>query len=183
VVIGCSAGGISAAEQIVSKLPMDFAAPIVFVQHMNASMNMFFIDYLNARTQLKLKQAKHMEILKAGFVYYVPPNYHALLEEERINLNSDAKVNYSRPSIDVFFESVALEEREKVVGVVLTGANDDGAYGLDLIKQGGGTTIVQNPETAEHDAMPMAAIKRKQPDFILDLEDIAFQLIRLVQKP
>ena len=95
-------------------------------------------------------------------------------------LNSDAKVNYSRPSIDVFFESVAIEQGKNVVGVILTGANDDGAYGLSLIKQAGGTTIVQNPETAEHDTMPLAAIKKHEPDYVLDLDDIAFQLISLI---
>jgi len=179
VVIGCSAGGIGAAEKILSKIPADFGAPIVIVQHMNSSMNMFFIEYLNARTRLNVKQADHLESIIPGSVYYIPPNYHALYEEGIIHLNSDAKVNYSRPSIDVFFESIAIEEREKVVGVLLTGANDDGAYGLQLISQAGGITIVQNPETAEHETMPGAAIAQCRPNYILELDDIAFQLIKI----
>jgi len=114
VIIGTSAGGIKAVKQILSQLPKDFFAPIIIVQHMNSFMNMFFIDYLNSHSAIKVKEVNHMEVLVAGTAYYVPPNYHGLLEHGRLLLNSDAKVNFSRPSIDVLFESVAFEEKENV---------------------------------------------------------------------
>jgi len=181
VIIGASAGGINAVMQILSKLPSDFGAPIVIAQHMNAFMNMFFIDYLNSNTSLKVREVKHMELLLPGRVYYIPPNYHGLLEEGRLLLNSDAKVNFSRPSIDVFFESVAFEEKENIISVLLSGANNDGTYGMKLVQQLGGDTIVQNPETAEHSEMPKFAISANQPNYILDIEEIGPALSNLVE--
>ena len=178
VIIGVSAGGITAVKKVLSKLPRDFYAPIVIVQHMNSYMNMFFIDYLNSHTALEVKEVNHMELLLAGTVYYIPPNYHGLLENGRLLLNSDAKVNFSRPSIDVFFESVAFEEKENAIGVILTGANKDGSYGLKLIQYNGGKTVVQEPRDAEHPEMPNSALSSITPDFILDLEAIASQLIK-----
>lgn len=180
VVIGASAGGINAVKQILSAMPKNFPAPIIIAQHMNSFMNMFFLDYLNSYTQLKVKEVQHMELLMPGRVYYIPPNYHALYENYRIVLNADAKVNYSRPSIDVLFESVAFEERENVIGVILTGANSDGAYGLSLIEIKGGVCIVQNPEDAESQEMPKAAIKVLRNPQISFLSDIPSELIKLV---
>lgn len=182
VVIGTSAGGITAAREIITRLPEGFLAPVVVVQHMNSFMNMFFIDYLNSNSQLKVKEVEHMEEIEPGFVYYIPPNYHALLENGIIYLNSDAKVKYSRPSIDVFFESVAYEEKENVIGVLLSGANNDGSYGLKLIHHYKGITIVQNPETAESKEMPKSAIDLDNPDYILDVEYISKQLVRIVHE-
>ena len=180
VVMGTSAGGINAAREIITRLPHGFLAPVVVVQHMNSFMNMFFIEYLNFNSHLNVKEVAHEELLLPGNVYYVPPNYHALLEDGKIFLNSDAKVNYSRPSIDVFFESVAFAEKENVIGVLLSGANSDGSYGLDLIHYFQGTTIVQNPETAESPQMPKSAMELHQPDYVPDVEFIAKQLVRIV---
>jgi len=178
VVIGASAGGINAVKQVLSRIPMDFNAPIVIAQHMNSFMNMFFIDYLNTYTSLKVKEANHMELLLPRRVYYIPPNYHGLVEKGRLILNADAKVNYSRPSIDVLFESVALEENENAIGVILSGANSDGAYGMKLIKQYGGSTIIQNPKSAEFSVMPSASVMAIKPDHILDLQDIGAHLLK-----
>lgn len=182
VIIGASAGGINAVKQILSRLPVDFSAPIIIAQHMSSLMNMFFIDYLNSHTALHVKEVNHMELLLPGRVYYIPPNYHGLLEDGRILLNSDAKVNFSRPSIDVFFESVAFEDGENAIGVVLSGANNDGSYGMEQIQQKGGITLVQNPKTADHDEMPKAVILKICPDYILELEDIADKLIKLIKR-
>lgn len=179
VIIGASAGGINAVRQVVSRLPQNFPAPIVVIQHMNSFMNMFFIDFLNSHSSLKVKEANHMELLLPGRVYYAPPNYHVLLEEGRILLNADQKVNYSRPSIDVFFESAAFEEKENLIGVVLSGANQDGSYGLSLIKACGGTCIIQDPESAESSEMPRSAQKKIEPEKVFPLDDIAEELVRL----
>lgn len=179
VIIGASAGGINAVRQVISHLPSQFPAPIVIVQHMNSFMNMFFIDFLNSHSSLKVKEVNHMELLVPGRVYYAPPNYHALLHDGRVILNADAKVNYSRPSIDVFFESAAFEEKENLIGVILTGANQDGSYGMDLIKACGGTCIIQDPETAESSEMPRRAQKMLGLEKVFALEDIANELIRL----
>jgi two-component system chemotaxis response regulator CheB len=180
VVVGASAGGINAVRRLLSPLPKNFAAPIVIAQHMNSFMNMFFLDYLNSHTQLKVKEAQHMELLLPGRVYYIPPNYHALYENTRIILNADAKVNYSRPSIDVLFESVAFEEKEKVIGLILTGANNDGSYGMKLIQENGGACLVQDPETADSPEMPRAALKCMDQTEGLSIEDISKELIRIV---
>ncbi|NPD46464.1 MULTISPECIES: chemotaxis protein CheB [unclassified Lentimicrobium] len=179
VIIGASAGGINAVRQVVSRLPKNFAAPIVVIQHMNSFMNMFFIDFLNSHSSLKVKEANHMELLLPGRVYYAPPNYHALLEEGRVILNADQKVNYSRPSIDVFFESAAFEEKENLIAVILTGANQDGSYGMDLINACGGTCVIQDPESAESPEMPRSAQKKIAAEKVFLLEDIAEELIRL----
>ena len=180
VIIGTSAGGINAVRQVLSRLPVNFKAPIIVVQHMNSFMNMFFIDYLNSHTALNVREVNHMELLLPGRVYYIPPNYHGLFEDGRILLNSDAKVNFSRPSIDVFFESVAFEDGENTIGVILSGANNDGSYGVELLMQQGAKTIIQNPNTAEHEEMPKSAILKICPDYILDVEDIAAKLVDLV---
>jgi len=180
VIIGTSAGGINAVRQVLSRLPVNFKAPIIVVQHMNSFMNMFFIDYLNSHTALNVREVNHMELLLPGRVYYIPPNYHGLFEDGRILLNSDAKVNFSRPSIDVFFESVAFEDGENTIGVILSGANNDGSYGVELLMQQGAKTIIQNPNTAEHEEMPKAAVLKICPDYILDVEDIAAKLVDLV---
>lgn len=182
VVIGASAGGINAVRLVISALPKSFSAPIVIAQHMNAFMNMFFLDYLNSHTQLKVKEAQHMELLMPGRVYYIPPNYHALYDNSRLLLNADAKVNFSRPSIDVLFESVAFEEKENVIAVVLTGANSDGAFGLKLIEQNGGVCIVQNPEDADSVEMPKAAINATKNPKVEYLSDIPELLLSLVGK-
>lgn len=181
VVVGASAGGITAVRRLLSPLPKNFAAPIVIVQHMNSFMNMFFLDYLNSLTQLKVKEAQHMELLMPGSVYYIPPNYHALYENSRIVLNADAKVNYSRPSIDVLFESVAFEDKENVIGLILTGANNDGSYGIKLIQENGGLCLIQDPNTAESPEMPKAAIKSLGQIEGNTIEEISKQLISLVQ--
>lgn len=184
VVVGASAGGINALRLLISGLPKSFPAPIVIAQHMNAFMNMFFLDYLNSHTSLKVKEAQHMELLMPGRVYFIPPNYHGLYENSRIVLNADAKLNFSRPSIDALFESVTFEEKENVIAVILTGANSDGSFGMQLIEKNNGVCIIQNPDEAESKEMPKAAIRALKSPRIECLEDISKVLVDLViQKP
>jgi two-component system chemotaxis response regulator CheB len=110
--------------------------------------------------------------IESGHVYVAPPDYHLLVDGSRFALSLDARVQYARPSIDVLFESVAESYRDRAVGIVLTGANADGAAGLAAIKRNGGVGIVQDPRTATRATMPEAAIAAAQADAVLPLEDI-----------
>jgi two-component system chemotaxis response regulator CheB len=174
IVIGVSAGGMNALGAVLSRLPDDFALPIVIVQHMDPSSRDYLADHLDRKCNIQVKEAEDKEDIKGGVAYIAPPNYHLLLEEDRtLSLSVDDLVNYSRPSIDVMFESAADVYSSRLVGVVLTGANSDGSKGLTKIKAMGGLAVVQDPSTAHVDYMPKAAIASTKVDHILPLEEIA----------
>ena len=175
IVIGVSAGGIRALPIALSLLPANFPIPVVVVQHVSAdSNNSYFISQLNKRIQLKVKEADEKEPIMRGYVYIAPVNYHLLVEDdETFSLSVDAKVNYSRPSIDVLFESAVEVYKSKLIGIILTGANNDGAKGLKKINQHDGLAIVQDPKEAESDTMPRAALAACKADYVLSLEEIA----------
>ncbi len=180
IVIGASAGGLSALEKLLTPLPADFGIPIVVVQHVSPHSESYLPTYLNDRAQLKVKEADEKEVVKPGTVYIAPPNFHVLMEEDHsISLSVEEKVNFSRPSIDVLFETATDVFRNKLIGIVLTGGNQDGALGLKAIKDNGGLTIVQSPEEAQVSVMPDIAIKTTNPDHILPLEKISSLLIKL----
>lgn len=173
IVIGVSAGGMSALQQFLPFLPSDFSLPIIIVQHLHPQQGNFHIEFYDSKCNLRVSEANEKTKIKAGNIYFAPANYHLLVEEDRtFSLSVDPKINYSRPSVDVLFESAIDVCREKVIGVVLTGANNDGAAALKLIKEIGGLTIVQNPNEAEVNAMPRSAIRAHKPDFILTLDEI-----------
>lgn len=177
VVIGASAGGMEALRIILSGLESDFAFPVVIVQHVSPHSNNYMITYLDTYTSLIVKEAEEKEQLQQGKVYVCPPNYHLLLEDDcTLSLGNFEKVNYSRPSIDVLFETAAIACRRKTIGVLLTGASSDGAYGMSMIHSFGGLTLVQDPETAYVPFMPESAIKATPIDYVLSLEDIASYL-------
>lgn len=174
VVIGTSYGGLEALKIILSKLGHDFPLPIIVVLHIGENNNDVFINYLNSICILQVKEADCNETIKKGFIYFAPPNYHLLIESNStFSLTAERKHNYSRPSIDILFESAAWAYTKSLIGVVLTGANSDGAIGLKLIKEFGGMTIVQNPDTALSTEMPLSAIRIASPEIVLQLEDIA----------
>lgn len=180
VVVGASAGGMHTINKLLSKLPENFLLPIIIVQHIAASSDNYLVEFLNKNTKLIVKEVDEKEIVKKGVVYIAPPNYHILIEEDfSISLSADEKVNYSRPSIDVLFLSASDAFKEKLIGVILTGANDDGAKGLLDIKRNGGLTIVQDPLEAETSLMPLAAIKTAEPQHILKVNEISKLLIEL----
>ncbi len=181
IVIGASAGGTKALSRVLLPLPSDFTIPVIVVHHLSAdSNNSYFISSLDERIQLKVKEADEKEPIMRGYVYIAPVNYHLLVEDdETFSLSVDAKVNYSRPSIDVLFESAVEVYKSKIIGIILTGANNDGAKGLKKIKQYGGLAIVQGPEGAESDAMPRAALAACKVDYVLSLEEIATFLKRI----
>jgi len=181
IVIGASAGGREAFLKVLSPLPEDFPIPIVVVQHVHPTQNMFFIEDMNNQCRLAVKQAEEKEAIQRGKIYFAPPDYHLLIEEDKtFSLSFDEKVNYARPSIDVLFESAADAYASEIIGIILTGANFDGANGLKLIKNSGGLAIVQNPEEAESPTMPKGAINMTKVDHILTLKEIEEFLKKLV---
>ena len=184
IVIGVSAGGMKALPMVLSPLPPGFPVPVVVVQHISPDGdNAFFVQHLNQRLSVKVKEAAEKEEIVPGHVYMAPPNYHLLIENDRtFSLSIDEKVNYSRPSIDVLFESAADAYGPGLAGVILTGASSDGANGLKKIKQNGGVAIVQDPESAEARIMPQAAIEACEVDFVLPLEEIGKVLVKFRMK-
>lgn len=178
VVIGVSAGGMAALSELLPAFPATYSLPIIVVQHLHPSQDTLFVKHLDYKSALTVKEADEKELIEAGHAYFAPPNYHLLIEDDRtLSLSVDEKVNYARPAVDVLFESAADVYGDGVIGVILTGANDDGAQGLRLIKERGGLAIVQDPETAEAPLMPQAAIATIQVDHVLALPEIARLLV------
>ena len=180
IVIGLSAGGMNAMKIIFSLLPKDFNTSIIIVQHISPRSDSQWIDLLNDKSNLTIKEADEKEKIEKGTVYIAPANYHLLIEKNKtFSLTIDERVNFARPSIDVLFESAAEAYKNKLIGVVLTGSNHDGAKGIKRIKECGGLVIVQDPKTAESAYMPTSAIAAVKPDYILSLEEITDLLIKI----
>ena len=179
VVIGSSWGGLKALSIILSALPENFNVPILVVQHQHKNSEGLLTGILKQRTKLEVLEGEEKELIEPGCIYLAPAGYHMLIEPDRtISLSSDELINYSRPSVDVLFESAVEVYRDKIIGVVLTGANSDGAEGIKKIKKFGGLAIVQDPKTAEADVMPKAAIKATSIDYVESVEKIAEILIK-----
>jgi two-component system, chemotaxis family, protein-glutamate methylesterase/glutaminase len=183
IVIGVSSGGLKAMKVIFSILPKDFSTPIIIVQHISAQSDNQWIRLLNDQSNLLIKEADEKEKIEHGSVYIAPPNYHLIIEMDKtFSLTINERVNFARPSIDVLFESAAEVYKNKLIGVILTGSNNDGTLGLKRIQECGGMTIVQNPETAESSCMPASAIAAIKPDYILPLKEITALLISIDQE-
>ena len=179
IVIGVSSGGMGAMKIMFSLLPKGFSIPIIMVQHVSAHSNNQWIQLLNDKSNLLIKEADEKEKIEKGKVYIAPSNYHLMIEMNKtLSLTIDERVNFARPSIDVLFESAAEVYKNKLIGVILTGSNADGTAGLKKIKEYGGLTIAQDPKTAESPYMPTSAIAAVQIDHILSLEDIIKLLIK-----
>lgn len=172
IAIGTSYGGLNAASVILEYLPAPFEPAVAIVQHRSKDSDGTLTRLLQDHCLLPVQEVEDKEPIRGGRVYVAPPDYHLLVEREAFSLSVDAPVLFSRPSIDVFFESVADVFAEHAIGVVLTGANADGAAGLQAIHASGGLTIVQDPATAAGRAMPDAAIAAGQVDAIRTLEEI-----------
>ena len=180
IVMGVSAGGMEALSTILPDLPADFAFPLIVVQHQHPTSDDFLVHYLNERCNLKVKQADGKENILPGVIYIAPPDYHLMVEEDRtFSLSVDEPVNYARPSIDVLFKTAVDAYGARLVGVILTGTSSDGSLGLKRIKESGGLAMVQDPETAEVDIMPKAAVDATEVDYVLPLEEIGPFLNRL----
>jgi two-component system, chemotaxis family, protein-glutamate methylesterase/glutaminase len=181
IVMGASAGGSKALLPILQCLPENFACPVIIAQHLHPLQEGPALMYRAQGCVISLREAEEKEAVRGGLVYFAPPNYHLLIEDDRtFSLSIDVRINYSRPAIDVLFESAADVYGATLIGVVLSGANNDGAAGLNYIKQHGGLTIAQTPETAEVPYMPKAAIQAAQPDQILSPPEIGRLLVKLI---
>ena len=183
IAIGTSAGGVAALTEILSRLPRVFPAAILIVIHLHPHANcLSMIRALKSCCHLKVKTADDKETIKPGIIYLAPANYHLLVEEDlTLALTIDEKVNYSRPSIDILFETAAEAYRDELVGIVLTGASQDGAAGLQKIRYFGGGAIVQNPKTAEACIMPQSALRQCQDAQVMSLVEIGDFLSNAVQ--
>jgi two-component system, chemotaxis family, protein-glutamate methylesterase/glutaminase len=180
VVLGASWGGLRALRTLLGGLSADFAASIVLVQHRSPQSHPTALrELLDAAGPLPVREVDDKEPLEPAHVYIAPPGFHTLVDGDHLELSVEPAVEHSRPSIDVLFETAAEARRERCVGVVLTGANADGAAGLARIVELGGTAIVQDPETAERPEMPAAALQAVPTARVASVEEIALLLVRL----
>ncbi len=179
VVIGASWGGLKATEILLSGLPKDFPLAIAIAQHRHRNARELLSELLQEHSLLPVVEVEDKLAIVPGHVYLAPADYHLLVEPGNFALSTEAPVHYSRPSIDLLFESATDAYSHRAIGVILTGANQDGAQGLAALKRRGGLAIVQEPTEAESSFMPTAAIAATQVDHILPLAEIAPCLIKL----
>jgi two-component system chemotaxis response regulator CheB len=181
VAIGSSWGGLNALQTVLGQLPARFGAAVVVAQHRSARADdSLLMKLLGAATPLLVRDAHDKDTLRAGEVLIAPPDYHLLIEPGTVALSCDEPVAFSRPSIDVLFESAAAAYENRAVGVVLTGSNRDGAAGLAEIRRRGGLALVQDPEGAERPEMPLAAIAAVPGAQVLPLDEIGRRLAHIV---
>ncbi len=173
IVIGASWGGLEAVGTLLDGIPHELGQAIVIAQHRAAGSNRGALaSLLQRHVERPVTEPHDKELIEPGHVYVAPTDYHLLVDGNRFALSVEDRVQYARPSIDVLFESVADAYRARAIGIVLTGANKDGAAGLAAIKRNGGVGIVQDPRTATKKSMPEAAIAAAQADAVLPLEEI-----------
>jgi two-component system, chemotaxis family, protein-glutamate methylesterase/glutaminase len=183
VAIGTSWGGLSALGRILGGLPAEFPLPIVVVQHRSKDSDNLMANLLQDMSDLIIHEAEDKDTLLPSHVYVAPADYHLMLDDGIVSLTTDAPVRYSRPSIDVAFESVARSYGSGAIGVILTGANEDGSRGLARIIDLGGRGIVEDPKTAEMPVMPEAAKRAAPAAEVLPLQDIAPRLMTMATAP
>jgi two-component system chemotaxis response regulator CheB len=180
VVIGGSSGAVDALLQILPALPSSYAIPVIVVLHLLPTRRSGLAELLAAQSKLRVKEAEDKEPVEKKTVYLASPDYHLLVEKRRsFSLSADAPEHFSRPAIDVLFETAADAYGPNLVGVLLTGANEDGARGLARIRRMGGMTIVQSPETAVSTTMPESALRLGCVDRVLSLTAIGELLAQL----
>lgn len=181
IVIGTSSGGLNALSRVLGPLPENFPLPILIVQHISSDADDFMVHHLRRNCNLQVKEADDKDIPEKGWVYIAPPNYHMLVEEEGfLSLSVSPPENYSRPSIDVLFETAADAYTNHLIGIVLTGANNDGTAGALRIKKRKGMVIVQSPATAEAAMMPQSVIDKNAAEIVLPLDLIGKYLNTLI---
>ena len=182
VAVGTSWGGLSAMRTLLGGLPEDFPIPIVIVQHRGKDSDQMLSRLLQEATALSVCEIEDKDVLEPGRVHVAPADYHVMLEPGFASLTIEEPVRFSRPSIDVMFDSAAATYGEHAVGVVLTGANEDGASGLAQIVSRGGRALIQDPKTAEVAIMPRAAIRAVPSAEVLPLARLAPRLVELTRE-
>jgi two-component system chemotaxis response regulator CheB len=184
VCIGASWGGLQAVGRVLNDLPAEVDLPIAIAQHRSAdSQTGALAQLLQTQIDRPVHEVDDKQPIEQRHVYVAPPDYHLLVEPGFFSLSVDERIQFARPSIDVLFESAADAYGTGVIGIILTGANDDGAFGLARIKERGGVALVQDPEGATRRTMPDAAIAATTADAVLPLEDIGKFLYGLCVKP
>ncbi|MBJ9977305.1 chemotaxis protein CheB [Pseudomonas sp. S75] len=184
VVIGASAGGVAALFEVLGGLPKGFEPPVLCVLHLPGDRPSQLAEVLQQRLQRPVREACDKEPVEPGRIYVAGPAYHLSIERDfSLSLSQEAPVHFSRPAIDVLFHSAADVYGEGLLGIVLTGANEDGARGLAYIKKCGGRTLVQDPRDAQVASMPEAALALHRPDHILSLSGIGQLLATLESRP
>jgi two-component system, chemotaxis family, protein-glutamate methylesterase/glutaminase len=183
VAMGTSWGGLSALTKLLGSLPVEFPIPIVVVQHRSKDSDRLLVQLLQDATGLKVCEIEDKDVLCAGIVHVAPADYHVLVESGYLSLTLEEPVRFSRPSIDVMFSSAADAYGPATIGIILTGANEDGARGLADIVKRGGCAIIQDPKTAEIKMMPEAALKATPTAEVLSLDHLAPRLIELGGQP
>lgn len=182
IVIGVSAGGLATLSGILGRLPSGFPLPVIVNQHRSKDERTLLEELLQAKCSIHISQADEKERIRGGVVYFAPPDYHLLIEKDRsFSLTSDEPMNFSRPSIDVLFETASEVYGDKLIGIVLTGYNNDGAAGIRAIRQRGGLTVAQDPAKASYPEMPRAAIDTGCVQHILDPAGMAGFLLQLAK--
>jgi two-component system chemotaxis response regulator CheB len=183
VVMGASAGGVTAMQTVVASLPREFPAPILVVLHTWPAGDSYMPEILSRCGPLPAAHGRHGAAMERGRIYVAPPDHHLAMNDGHLVLNRAPTENMHRPSIDVTFRSAARNYGPNVIAVLMTGADDDGAAGLLAIKRAGGTVIVQDPEEALFPEMPLSALVYVHPDLTLRLAEIGPALARLVAEP
>jgi two-component system chemotaxis response regulator CheB len=171
-IIGTSWGGLAALRTIMGCLPEGYSLPILVVQHRHRDSDALLARFLQDHTHLRVCEVEDKQTIDQGRVFIAPANYHLLVEQGHFSLSLDAPVRYSRPSIDVAMTTAADAYGHRAVGVVLTGANADGAAGLRRIADAGGLAVIQDPATAEVAAMPRASLQAVPTARVLPVERI-----------
>ncbi|NOK23602.1 chemotaxis protein CheB [Corallococcus carmarthensis] len=176
IVVGASAGGVDALSLLLPTLPADFRPALLVVVHLPRDRPSLLVDVFSPRCALPVHEAGDKQSIQPGTLYFAPPDYHLLVDRDAhgpsLALSLDAPVHFSRPAIDVLFESAADVYGARLGGILLTGANADGAQGLQAVRRAGGVTLVQTPSTARASTMPSAALAAGPVDFVLPLEQM-----------
>jgi two-component system chemotaxis response regulator CheB len=173
IVVGASAGAVEALGMVLPALPKGFRLPILIVVHIPPDKQSVMAELFRAKCQVEVVEAEDKMPIEPGVIYFAPPDYHLLVEADKtLSLSGDEPVLYSRPSIDVLFESAADAFGPHLIGLILTGANQDGAKGLAAVLTAGGKAIVQDPQTAFAAAMPEASIKACPQARVLGLPEV-----------
>jgi two-component system chemotaxis response regulator CheB len=180
VAVGASWGGLEILQSLLRALPGGLDAAVVVAQHRSPDSHpTAFRDLLRSGAQLRVREADDKDELASGTVYIAAPDYHLLVQDGALSLSTDEPVQFARPSIDVLLETAAESYRERCVGIVLTGANDDGARGLARVVELGGAAIVQDPATATRTEMPLAALRAVPGAHVMAPEEIPRAVVRL----
>jgi two-component system, chemotaxis family, protein-glutamate methylesterase/glutaminase len=184
IVIGASAGALEALSVILPALPTDFGLPLIVVVHVPPDKRSMLAELFRAKCRIPVREAEDKEPISGGTVYFAPPDYHLLIEAEKsLSLSSDEPVLFSRPSIDVLFESAADAYGSALIAIILTGANQDGAKGMKAVVEAAGIALVQNPDGAFASAMPEAAIEMCPGARVMSLDAIAAYLQEIGIRP